>query len=138
MSLVQLAYISHAAPQLDERDIEQILAQSRRNNANRRITGHLQCHGGIFFQVLEGPDETLDELMVKLRQDPRHTGMNLLFRQAISRRTFANWSMGFGPCSRTPPSPLLRERLLGLIEAKDCSAQQVLGLFFVLMESSAA
>jgi len=41
--------VSTAAPGLGDDDIRRIVEQSRRNNPQQRITGHLQCCGGHFF-----------------------------------------------------------------------------------------
>ena len=106
MPLQHLAYISTAAPTVCEDDIRLILEQSRRNNPARRVTGHLQCHGGCFFQVLEGPAESLDELLAKLLADPRHGELKVLYREPLARRHFADWSMGSWVLQFIPKNPV--------------------------------
>ncbi len=133
----QLAYISLATPGLSEEDIRCIVEQSRHNNPKQRITGHLQCCSGHFFQVLEGPAAALDELLSRLRQDPRHSDLRLLFRHELKGREFANWSMGFGPCSQDTLSADMNRRFQALITAGTASPQRVLALFYALMARSA-
>ncbi|MCU0841543.1 MAG: BLUF domain-containing protein [Thiobacillaceae bacterium] len=136
MSIEHLAYISTAAPDLTDADLRLILDQSRRNNPRQRITGHLQCHGDLFFQVLEGPAESLDALLEKVGNDPRHADLRLLYRETLTRRNFANWSMGFGPCGRGQPLTGAGRRLLGLRDGGPCGARRALGLFLSLLDAS--
>ena len=133
MAHEHLAYLSKAAPGLTEEDVGEILAASRRNNPKQRITGHLQCHAGYFFQVLEGPADSLDDLVARLMRDSRHSSLRVLFREKTTRRTFANWSMGFGPCEKASGSSPTPNRLHALISGAETSPQQVLSLFFALM-----
>jgi hypothetical protein len=55
----------------------------------------LLYHRGSFLQVLEGPSSVVDELAARIRSDPRHQNMNVLFRREISVGNFVGWSMGF-------------------------------------------
>lgn len=138
MPLQHLAYISVAAPGIGQADIERILEQSRRNNASRDISGHLQCHGGLFFQILEGPGAALDELLARLGTDPRHADMRLLFREPLQRRQFADWSMGYGPCVAGDAGTQAAERLRRLRDTAPCGAQRALNLFLSLMKEADA
>lgn len=135
MALEHLAYISHAAAGMSKERIRAILEQSRRNNVAQRITGHLQCHGGCFFQILEGPAPALDELLARLRADPRHADLRVLYRESLDRRQFADWSMGFGPCQSDPAQDQIRQRMEDLYESAPTSAHRVLGVFFALLET---
>jgi len=132
-----LAYISRAAHGLSAEDLEGILQASRLNNAARGITGHLQCHGGYFFQVLEGPAPALDTLLKSLEQDPRHRDMRVLYREPMQQRNFADWSMGFGPCSHDGTTQAKSDKPLEELLTKSAwNASQVLGRFMRMMESA--
>ncbi len=135
MALEHLAYISHAASGMSKEDVRAILEKSRRNNMVQRITGHLQCHGGCFFQVLEGPASALDDLLDRLHSDPRHADLRILFRESLDRRQFADWSMGFGPCRKDPAESQIHQRLEDLYRSAPCSAHKTLGVFFALLET---
>jgi Sensors of blue-light using FAD len=135
MANEHLAYISSAAPTLTETDIQLILEQSRRNNKSQRITGHLQCRGGYFFQVLEGSKEASDELLEKLHGDPRHADLRVLYREPMTRRNFANWSMGFGPCMHGESDASAKQRLLALRESGPTNAHKALSLFFSFLDA---
>lgn len=139
MAKQHLAYISRAAHNLSAADLEDILNASRRNNGAKGITGHLQCHAGYFFQVLEGPAPALEALLEKLKQDPRHRDMRVLYREALQQRNFADWSMGFGPCSHTQPARHDPDQPLEeLLTDSAWSAHQVLGRFMRMMETAEA
>lgn len=138
MPLQYLSYISIASPDIGQTAIQRILDQSRNNNANHGISGHLQYHGGLFFQMLEGPGATLDRLIVRLQADPRHTDIRQLFRQPLQRRQFADWSMGFGPCVGGAKGALAAERLRRLHDPAPCGAERVFSLFLSLMAEEEA
>ena len=74
-------------------DFQQILKVAVRSNAQNRITGALALSDDIFVQVLEGPAARLEELLVKLGQDPRHTDLKVLGRWGVSGRLFSGWTM---------------------------------------------
>ncbi len=134
----QLGYISTIAPGVGDDDILRIVEQSRRNNPPHRITGHLQCYGGHFFQILEGPAAALDDLLSRLRRDPRHQELRLLFRHNLNGHEFANWSMGFGPCSASALPANINRRFQTLLTAGQASPQRVLAVFYTLMSRSVA
>jgi hypothetical protein len=134
-----LAYISRAAQNLSAADVEDILTSSRRNNGAKGITGHLQCHAGYFFQVLEGPAPALEALLEKLKQDPRHQDMRVLYRETLQQRNFADWSMGFGPCAHIRPMHAAPDKPLEeLFTQSALSASQILGRFMRMMETAEA
>lgn len=50
---------------------------------------------GSFMQVLEGEEETVEALMSKIADDPRHHEIIVLSREPIEARDFGKWSMSF-------------------------------------------
>lgn len=89
----QILYISSSALPHYEADIAGILTQSRHNNALDGITGLLWADGRHFLQVLEGPDESLDAAMKRIRADKRHKDISVLHDAQIAKREFGTWSM---------------------------------------------
>jgi bacterioferritin (cytochrome b1) len=58
------------------------------------ITGLLVFGSGIFFQWLEGPRESVLELMGQIEKDPRHQAIVMLNTgEEIRERLFENWDM---------------------------------------------
>ncbi|MFW5633462.1 MAG: BLUF domain-containing protein [Erythrobacter sp.] len=90
--LNQYLYIS-TAPNLSREEVEAILGASARNNPERGITGLLLYNGRNFLQLLEGEESALVALMVRIGNDPRHTGVSVLVRKAISQRSCPGWAM---------------------------------------------
>ncbi|MEO9490801.1 MAG: BLUF domain-containing protein [Marinomonas sp.] len=88
-----LAYTSEAAAGIDGSDVFQIVAQSARNNAENQVTGILLFRSGKFFQIVEGPRDALDGLMLKLERDNRHSKIKVLGRTVTKERIFPAWNM---------------------------------------------
>ncbi|MCV6612494.1 MAG: BLUF domain-containing protein [Amphritea sp.] len=96
MELVHSMYCSVAKdPELSSESLEEILEQSRTNNARQNITGILLFDSGSFFQVLEGDREQIEALLKRIKFDSRHTQMTLLITEPIEERSFGEWSMGY-------------------------------------------
>ena len=87
-------YTSSAAPGFTVRDLHDVLAVSRRNNAAWHLTGVLLYQDGTFLQVVEGPAWPVDKALTRIVADPRHTGMTVLCDQEVPRRHFSDWAMG--------------------------------------------
>lgn len=94
-NLIQLIYASSAWQLLSEDEILNILEVSRKNNAERNITGVLLYKGGNFLQVLEGDEEAVSRLYQTIERDQRHKGVIVLAKRKIAEREFPDWSMGF-------------------------------------------
>jgi hypothetical protein len=90
--LSQYLYIS-TAPNLSRDEVESVLAASARNNPERGITGLLLYNGRNFLQLLEGEESALVALMVRIGNDPRHTGVSIIDRRAIDQRSCPGWAM---------------------------------------------
>jgi len=95
MSIYQLLYVSGAVGRPTEEDVEQILAVSRRNNAELGVTGMLLYADGTFIQVLEGEESAVKTLSHRISRDPRHRNYMVLCEQKSQSRAFADWQMGF-------------------------------------------
>lgn len=92
--MIRLLYISHAAPSVSDKQIEDILASSRRNNPAKNLTGVLVHGGGLFMQVLEGPEQEVLRQYVKILDDQRHSDARILQISPANGRIFEKWSMG--------------------------------------------
>lgn len=102
--MIELVYMSRAHIQLTSDELTQILHQAREYNARKGITGLLLYDGqGSFIQALEGPEHNVDALFEKIKQDPRHARVTLLWRHAILQRAFGDWKMGFRNAQDMPP-----------------------------------
>jgi hypothetical protein len=91
----RLIYSSAAAPDLDMKDLEQMLEESRVRNKARGITGVLVFVDGVFLQILEGEKDTVLALLKTIARDPRHTNLKVFHEQDTDARAFASWSMAY-------------------------------------------
>ncbi len=92
--MIRLLYFSQAAPGIVDEQVQEILRSSRRNNPALNITGVLVHGGGLFMQVLEGPEQAVLRQYVKILDDRRHGNCQILYISPANERMFQNWSMG--------------------------------------------
>lgn len=93
--LIQLIYVSSASHLLSQEELLSILESSVRHNKPQEVTGMLLYAGGSFMQVLEGPEEAVQETMRRIRADARHKDVSVLYYDPVEKRDFDTWSMGF-------------------------------------------
>jgi len=92
--LYNVVYCSRADASVDEAAVERILVTARRWNPVHGVTGMLVFGSGIFFQWLEGPRSAVQELMAKLRADPRHSDViEFSVDEEVRERLFPTWDM---------------------------------------------
>ncbi len=90
----RIIYISTVNRHLSEEEVESIGQISARNNHEVGITGVLIAVHDYFFQVLEGDEDTIANVVERIRRDPRHRDMHILKAETgISERLFPKWSM---------------------------------------------
>jgi Sensors of blue-light using FAD len=93
MHFTSVTYTSLARLDLQESDLEDIHRTARERNALDGVTGLLVFNGTHFLQIVEGSEEAIDDLVERLRKDPRHTGFEVRDRRKIDSRSFPDWSM---------------------------------------------
>lgn len=93
--MIQISYISSATEPWSTQELLRLLQQCRENNAGNGVTGMLLYGNATFLQVLEGEEKVINDLVDKIRTDPRHTNVQILHRRTIQRRQYSDWSMGF-------------------------------------------
>ena len=93
--LYRIIYVSRMAENVDLREARRILSVSQTNNPRRAVTGALVFNSGHFVQWLEGARREVSELFTHIAKDPRHVAVELLDFSRVSRREFADWSMGY-------------------------------------------
>jgi hypothetical protein len=101
--LYYLIYCSIAVELMTEEDLRVLLKQARTNNRELVITGMLvyvegkygMRRQGRFMQVLEGSRFLIESVFDKIKRDSRHRELVVLKRDAIHKRNFKTWEMGF-------------------------------------------
>ena len=97
--MIRLLYFSQSTDPISNEYLQNILESSRRNNPVLGITGILVHGGGLFMQVLEGPEQAVLRLYVKILDDNRHSNSEIIYITPTDKRIFENWSMGSIDCS---------------------------------------
>jgi len=116
-SMIRLLYISTARERHSPAALEDILRVSRRNNAAANVTGLLIAGGNRFLQVLEGPEQSVQNTYNRICRDVRHRAPVILKRELFEERAFGAWSMGFQPGgSRTTPAASVNDQVAALVE----------------------
>lgn len=118
-------YVSTASVDACGPDIAAIVGIAVAHNASHGLTGVLGFSGLHFAQVLEGPLDAIERLMMRIRRDPRH---RLVAERApapaLDGRWFPGWAMGYRfdaaldeAASATATDPAAWARLAALLRA---------------------
>lgn len=86
-------YISTARSDLSTQDFNDIIETSQQKNSDRGITGVLCFNGTNFMQLLEGDRKMVNDRLVLIGSDTRHTGMVTVKRRSAMAREFPTWHM---------------------------------------------
>ena len=93
MRLKTLTYTSRARLDLRDEDLEAIHQTARHLNALDGISGLLLFDGSRFLQIVEGSEDAVDNLVERLRMDPRHSAFEVRDERVVERRSFPDWSV---------------------------------------------
>jgi hypothetical protein len=93
LRLKTLTYTSLARLDLRDDELSDIHQTARHLNALDGITGLLLFDGSRFLQIIEGAEEAIDNLVERLRMDPRHSAFEVRDERFVERRSFPDWSM---------------------------------------------
>lgn len=94
-ALHEIIYVSTLADDAPIRVVADIATKSRITNRALNVTGLLVFDGVNFCQQLEGGAQALEELLARIRQDPRHTQFTVLHHGPLDKRRFWNFSLGY-------------------------------------------
>lgn len=93
MELKSLTYTSLASLDFDSAQLLDLHRVARDLNALDGITGMLVFNGMRFLQIIEGSAKAIDDLLARLRRDPRHSGLEVRDERFVEERSFPGWSM---------------------------------------------
>ena len=108
--LSRLVYRSRAVAKLDPPDLQMLAAASQARNSRERITGLMLFDDSRFYQWLEGPPDSVDRVMNSIRNDKRHTDIEVLSAEPSEQRRFGDWSMKLA--AHVPPSACWRRDVI--------------------------
>lgn len=87
-----LIYVSQAVEGFERDELEDLELKAGAKNKACSVTGFLVHHDDYFLQFLEGPQDGLDAIYLRIGSDQRHQ----VLRHAMlgsSRRRFSGWAM---------------------------------------------
>lgn len=134
--LARLIYASEAAASLTPDSVQALLAHARRNNRLRDITGVLAFDSRYFLQAIEGGRQPLSDLYARLVQDPRHQRLMIISFEAVLRRSFSSWTMGFAGADASRRGLYLLHGASGQFEPHSLSGPAALALLSELAEGA--
>ena len=90
----RITYISRYAQPMSEDKLRALGEAAAVKNRQLGVTGILMASGGIFYQVLEGSAEHVEQLYSTIARDGRHTDILLLQSEDdVPEKLFPDWSM---------------------------------------------
>jgi hypothetical protein len=110
----KLVYVSAVISKFTPAELDQLLTQSRENNAAMDATGLLVYSDGNVMQVIEGPAQSIETLFGKIAQDPRHRQITKLVDIEVDKRDFEQWRMAF----IHEPKPEVVENCVNLLRSQ--------------------
>jgi hypothetical protein len=135
--LVRLLYASRAASPLSPKLLDDILAQSRRNNPKLGVTGLLCVSDDVFIQVLEGGRDEVCEVYNAIVRDVRHAHVRLLSYEEIGERFFGAWTMGQVHAPKINPGLLLKYFRRAQLDPFEAPAHATMALLQELVATAA-
>ena len=93
--LIRTVYVSAAVKPFDAPALRQLLLRAREHNSGVDISGLMLYKESSFFQILEGPEDEVNSLFLKIERDSRHHKIMLLSKEVVKSRNFGDWSMGY-------------------------------------------
>jgi hypothetical protein len=91
--MIRLLYISEAKEGITEDAVNSVLKSAAKNNPPLEITGLLVYGGGVFAQILEGPERNVLQKYVNLSADERHHNCQIVYITTTEERIFKDISM---------------------------------------------
>lgn len=91
--LTTIIYRSHISEDVPVKILPKMVDQASGFNASRNVTGILLFNGTHFFQILEGPEEGVQEVYTRICSDKRHHNVVELMRDYSPLRRFGNAGM---------------------------------------------
>lgn len=88
-----ILYRSKAVQPPTPAELDAIVSEAQDRNRALGITGMLLYENGRYLQTLEGPPIELDQIWASVRQDNRHTQIEVLSEQLAPGRLFTGWHM---------------------------------------------
>lgn len=88
-----IVYMSRATKILSEEELHYLCEQSSSYNRDVGVTGFLVFDGYRYMQVIEGNAAVVEDLMLQISKDTRHTHIVYMDNSPLQERAFAGWAL---------------------------------------------
>ena len=103
--LKRILYMSRFSHNWTAEEINALSKLASQRNSKRKITGMLTTFDGLFFQIIEGPVNSINKLFEEITKDTRHQDISiLLMEEQVNSRFFDNWQMRVCDLDKQPDS----------------------------------
>ena len=93
---------------MGQEQLDEIMEQSSRNNAEHGIFGMLCFYQQYFLQTIEGPRDRINQLLKRLLDDHRHQDVEVIEFSEIEQLSWNRWSMDIASSSEQSEQILKR------------------------------
>lgn len=133
MTLSQIVYVSRPFG-FDAAILSGILMDARHGNRRDGLSGSLICRADLYCQLIEGPEQMVNDCFARILRDNRHLEVRKLASLAVTERLFDGWDMRHDPVQSWMWSA--QDVANGALET--ASADEVLGVFRRLAQEAGA
>ncbi len=91
--LATIVYSSRAVSPLSDPELQDLMHTAQARNHREGVTGVVLYDDSRFFQWLEGPAGGVERIMGSIRNDRRHTDLQVLTQRTSATRRFEGWDM---------------------------------------------
>lgn len=88
-----LIYKSAPSDNLKDRILRNMLVDAKKFNRENNITGCIFINHEKVIQLIEGEENTIDELYKRILKDTRHKQVETLLEKEIYTRSMQDWAM---------------------------------------------
>jgi hypothetical protein len=118
-------------------ELDRILVSARRNNSRVGVTGALLYNADCFAQVLEGPQEHVEDIFETIQSDARHHEIAVIESGVVTARLFPQWSMAYTAPDSNSHRAQVTEAFDAVFAGSEEGTTQVLSLLKLLLANQA-
>jgi len=119
-----ICYVSSLSTGISENEVKSLLEYSEESNKSKNFTGFLLFSEGNFFQVLEGPEDEIDALFNKIKNDTRHYDIMRIFKKHLPLADHDGYKSDFISEDKKMPGAI--RKYMKHVTAKEPATRQII------------
>ena len=132
--LHQIIYVSKATQAFTDLQVAEMANRFAMNNAKLELSGVLLYESGYFLQLLEGEKFNLYHAFKTIRDDDRHSQIEIISDGEIAERMFFKWNMRFVNSQKLNPS--ISEKIKHITAKNPKDRIETLGLLWSFIKTA--